>query len=158
MSGSALGRIGPAMSEYGFTVTRVFDAPRERVWKEWTEPERFADWFGGPDSEVPLSTVSMEVSPGGAWRLTMLYGPDRHEIGWRGEYLEVVAPERLVFTVSSRPDGDLYELVTVVLSDLGDGRTEMHFTQRGHMRPEEYDRTREGWGVFFDRLDERLER
>ena len=31
----------------GFTITRVFDAPRERVWKEWTEPERFADWFGG---------------------------------------------------------------------------------------------------------------
>ena len=34
----------------GITITRVFDAPRERVWKEWTEPERFADWFGGPES------------------------------------------------------------------------------------------------------------
>ena len=33
---------------------RVFDAPRELVWKEWTEPERFADWFGGTQSEVPL--------------------------------------------------------------------------------------------------------
>ena len=37
----------------GITITRVFDAPRERVWKEWTEPERFADWFGGPEAEVP---------------------------------------------------------------------------------------------------------
>ena len=37
------------------TITRVFDAPRERVWKEWTEPERFADWFGGAECEVPLS-------------------------------------------------------------------------------------------------------
>ena len=42
------------MAEYGFTMRRVFDAPRERVWKEWTEPERFADWFGGTESEVPL--------------------------------------------------------------------------------------------------------
>jgi uncharacterized protein YndB with AHSA1/START domain len=34
----------------GITITRVFDAPRERVWQEWTEPERFADWFGGPEA------------------------------------------------------------------------------------------------------------
>src|SRR5918999_5648591 len=107
---------------YGFTVTRVFDAPRERVWKEWTEPERFADWFGGLESEVPLSTVSMDVSPGGALHLTMLTGPDRREIRWKGEYREVAEPERLVFTISDRDD-DLHELVTVVLTDLGDGRT-----------------------------------
>jgi uncharacterized protein YndB with AHSA1/START domain len=41
----------------GISITRAFDAPRERVWREWTEPERFADWFGGTDSEVPLSTA-----------------------------------------------------------------------------------------------------
>src|SRR5919201_3996925 len=45
------------MAEQGITITRVFDAPRERVWKEWTEPEGFADWFGGVEAEVPLSTV-----------------------------------------------------------------------------------------------------
>jgi uncharacterized protein YndB with AHSA1/START domain len=39
------------VTEPGITVTRVFDAPRERVWKEWTEPERFADWFGGTESD-----------------------------------------------------------------------------------------------------------
>ena len=55
----------------GFTVTRVFDAPRERVWKEWTEPERFADWFGGTEWQVPMATVSMDVKPGGLWRLSM---------------------------------------------------------------------------------------
>jgi hypothetical protein len=54
----------------GITITRVFDASREHVWKEWTEPERFADWFGGSESEVPLSSVSMDVQPGGSWRLT----------------------------------------------------------------------------------------
>jgi uncharacterized protein YndB with AHSA1/START domain len=139
----------------GMTITRVFDAPRERVWREWTEPEPFADWFGGPRFEVPLSTVSMDVRPGGAWRATMFADPDRREIQWKGEYREVAEPERLVFTVSDRP-GDVYELVTVVLTDLGDGRTEMHFEQSGHMRPEQYDRAKQGWGSFFDRIDERL--
>jgi hypothetical protein len=46
-SGSEGARIAKPMADYGFTVTRVFDAPRERVWREWTEPESFADWFGG---------------------------------------------------------------------------------------------------------------
>ena len=136
-------------------VTRVFDAPRERVWREWTEPERFADWFGGAESEIPLSTVAMDVRPGGAWHATMYVGPSRHEIRWKGEYLEVEPPGKLVFTVSDRPD-DTYELVSVVFTDLGDGRTEMHFEQRGHMSPEQYERTERGWGGFFDRIDERL--
>ena len=115
------------------TITRVFDAPRDQVWQEWTEPERFADWFGGSDAEVPLSTVSMDVREGGAWRATMFAGPGRREIQWKGEYREVVEPERLVFTVSDQPGEDAYELVIVVLTDLGDGRTGMLFQQRGHM-------------------------
>jgi uncharacterized protein YndB with AHSA1/START domain len=71
----------------GITVTRVFDAPRERVWKEWTDPERFADWFGGKESEVPLSSVSMDVRPGGSWRLTMFADLGRREIHCRTEML-----------------------------------------------------------------------
>jgi uncharacterized protein YndB with AHSA1/START domain len=144
------------VAEYGFSVTRVFDAPRERVWREWTEPERFADWFGGPQSEVPLSSVSMDVRPGGSWRLTMFAEPGRREIHWKGEYREVAEPKRLVFTLSDRPDEDQYELVTVVLRELSDDRTEMHFEQRGHMRPEQYERAEQGWATFFDRIAERL--
>jgi uncharacterized protein YndB with AHSA1/START domain len=140
--------------EPGISITRVFEAPRERVWREWTEPEPFADWFGGPECEVPLSSVSMDVRPGGAWRLTMLIGS--REVQWDGEYLEVSEPERLVFTVSDQPGDDRYELVTVVLTDLGDGRTEMLFEQRGDKRPEQYEATKSGWGAFFDRLAERL--
>jgi uncharacterized protein YndB with AHSA1/START domain len=140
---------------YGITIKRVFDAPRERVWEEWTEPERFAEWFGGRRTEIPLSTVSMDVTPGGAWRLTTFAGPDRRETQWWGEYREVVKPERLVFTISDLPDGT-DELVTVVLTDLGDGRTEMLFEQRGLLPPEDYDRAEEGWGSFFDRMAERL--
>src|ERR671919_304751 len=115
-----------AEPEVGITITRVFDAPRERVWKEWTEPERFADWFGGSQSEVPLSSVSMDVRPGGWWRLTM--HPDGGgEIHWEGTYREVVEPERLVFTVTDRPGEEAREFVIVVLTELDDGRTEMRF-------------------------------
>ena len=140
----------------GIDITRVFDAPRERVWQEWTEPERFADWFGGGEADNPLASVAMDVQEGGEWRLTMFYGPNRVEINWHGEYHEVVPPERLVLTMSDRPKGTGYELITVVLTDLGDGRTEMRFQQRGDHTPEQYERTRSGWGVFFERLDERL--
>ena len=138
----------------GISITRVFDAPRERVWREWTEPERFADWFGGPQSQVPLSTVSMDVRPGGSLQLTMY--AERGEIRWKGEYREVFEPERLVFTISDQPDGDAYELCTVVLTDLGDGRTEMHFQQRGSLPPEVYEAAGKGWSGFFDRVAERL--
>jgi uncharacterized protein YndB with AHSA1/START domain len=142
--------------EPGIAVTRVFDASRERVWQEWTEPERFADWFGGRESEIPLSSVAMDVRPGGSWRLTMFAGPGRREIHWRGRFLEVDEPERLVFTVTDRP-GDVYELVIVDLTDLGDGRTEMRFQQRGgSLTPEQYERTEHGWRGFFDVIAERL--
>jgi uncharacterized protein YndB with AHSA1/START domain len=137
-------------------IKRVFAAPPERVWQEWTEPERFADWFGGAESEVPLETVSMDVRPGGAWRLTMFAEPARRRIDWHGEYVEVEPPERLVLTLSDQPVGDRYALVTVVLSDLGDGRTEMAFEQTGPLPPELVEAAKQGWGVFFDRIDERL--
>ena len=140
----------------GFTLTRVFDAPRVRVWREWTEPERFADWFGGPEADIPLDTVAMDVRPGGAWRATMFAGPDRREIRWVGEYREVVPPERLVLTLRDRPEEDAFELVAVELRDLGDGRTEMVVEQHGNMRPSDYERAQSGWGVFFDRMAERL--
>jgi uncharacterized protein YndB with AHSA1/START domain len=142
----------------GLSITRVYDAPRDRVWREWTEAERFADWFGGPDADVPLDTVAMDVRPGGAWRATMFSGPERREIRWEGAYREVQPPERLVFTISDAPgrDEDDRELVVVVLRDLGDGRTEMLVEQHGHLPPDVYDAARNGWGVFLDVVAERL--
>ena len=136
----------------GFRTVRVFDAPRERVWREWTEPDAFADWFGGPDLEV--NAVTLDVRAGGRLRATML--APGSEIRWKGEYQEVHAPERLVFTISDQPGEDAYEVVIVDLHDLGDGRTEMRFEQRGGMSAEAYLRAQSGWGTFFDRLAERL--
>ncbi len=142
------------MAEPGLSITRVFDASRERVWREWTTPERFADWFGG-EAEVPLAGVSMDLRKGGRWRATMFAGPERREIRWKGEYLEVAEPERLAFTISDRPD-EVYEQVSVVLTDLGDGRTELRLTQTGHLSAAQYRRTRDGWGSFLDRIAARL--
>jgi uncharacterized protein YndB with AHSA1/START domain len=145
------------VTEAGIALVRVFDAPRERVWKEWTEPERFADWFGGPECEVPLSSVSMDVRVGGAWSLTMRAGA--REIFWHGEYREVVEPSRLVLTFCDEPSSEAgFELVRVDLVDLGDGRTEMRFEQRGRLSPEQYRATGAGWSGFFDRVAERLAR
>ena len=138
----------------GISLVRVFDAPRERVWKEWTEPERFADWFGGPEFEVPLSSVAMDVRVGGGWQLTMRTA--RGDILWHGSYHEVVEPSRLVLTMCDGPPEAGYELVTVDLVDLGDGRTEMRFEQRGRMTPEQYRAAGSGWSGFFDRVDQRL--
>jgi uncharacterized protein YndB with AHSA1/START domain len=138
----------------GIALVRVFDAPRERVWKEWTEPERFSAWFGGPVSDVPPSSVAMDVRVGGAWRLRMQSA--RGEIFWHGEYREVVEPSRLVFTVSDQSPEAGYELVIVDLVDLGDGRTEMRFEQRGRLSAQQYRAAGAGWSVFFDRIDERL--
>ena len=140
----------------GIAIRRIFDAPRERVWAEWTRPEPFADWFGGAEAEIPLSTVVMDVRPGGLWRATMFAGPERFEIQWRGSYREVVEPERLVFTVSDQPDSEAYELIVVVLTDLGDACTEMHFQQLGRMSAEQYKAAGSGWSMFFDRMAARL--
>ena len=138
----------------GFTLTRVFDAPRERVWREWTEPERFADWFGGREAHIPVDSVSMDVRPGGRWRATMHY--DGVESQWEGVYREVVEPARLVLTFAHQPGEDAHELVTVVFIDLDDGRTEMRLEQRGTLSRDLYEQSLDGWSSFIDRIAERL--
>jgi uncharacterized protein YndB with AHSA1/START domain len=140
------------MDERTIEIVRVFDAPRERVWQEWTEPERFGDWFGGPTADVP--SIEMDVRRGGAWRLTMEF--DGRTIHWHGAYREVEAPARVVFTITDRTPADGYHLITVELIDLGDGRTEMRVEQRGPMPPEQVEAAGAGWGKFFDHMEQRL--
>src|SRR5215216_7089433 len=118
-SASAAARMPSVTERLGIRLTRVFDAPRERLWKEWTEPERFADWFGGVEAKVP--SVEMDVREGGAWHLTMEV--DHRMIHWHGAYQEVDEPARVVFTISDRAPEHGYHMITVDLADLGDGRT-----------------------------------
>lgn len=137
-------------------ITRVFEAPRGDVWREWTDPARFADWFGGADGEVPLSSVTMDARAGGEWRLAMHAAGS--EVDWHGAYREVVEDERIVFTMSDEPpEHGAYAVVAVELEDAGDGRTQMRFEQSGgSLSPEQAAGARYGWSRFFDRLAERL--
>ena len=77
----------------GIVIVRVFDAPRELVFKAWTEPERFATWFGEHGSSIPLETASMDPRPGGEWSAVMIHGPERIEIPFSGTFRDVVEPE-----------------------------------------------------------------
>jgi uncharacterized protein YndB with AHSA1/START domain len=139
------------------TITRVFDAPLEAVWKAFTEPEQFASWFSTPPFTTPVSTVSLDVRPGGEWRATMVSEDDGTELPFVGVYREVVERERLVMTMDNPEDRDdpNVELLTINFTDLGD-KTEVVARQEGHLPPEEYRQLEEGYAAFFDRLAERL--
>lgn len=109
-------------------ISRVFDAPRELVFKAWTEPAQFANWFGPRGTTVPY--CEMDVRPGGTLRFRYrLSGGEQHRIS--GVYREVLEPERLVFTESfideagdliERPGYPLVALLTVTFAEQG-GKT-----------------------------------
>jgi uncharacterized protein YndB with AHSA1/START domain len=135
------------------SITRTFDAAPAAVFASWTEPERFAQWFGG--AGVTVTDVVMDVRTGGEWHARMVLGGGAGDIPWRGAYLEVDPPHRLVFTLADRP-GNEFERVTVDLTEI-DGKTEMVFTQSGgHMDAEGYAQAEEGWRAFFVDLDASL--
>jgi len=142
----------------GIVIVRVFDAPRELVFKAWTEPERFATWFGEHGSSIPLETASMDPRPGGAWSAVMLHGPERMEIPFSGTFREVVEPEvvELVLEVAGEALQGPPEVMRAEFRDLDDGRTEMTFTQRGSLPADEYSRAMRGSLIFFDRLADHL--
>src|SRR6266850_4554235 len=76
-------------------LTRIIDAPREKVFKAWTDPALLKQWFAPLPWTTPL--VETDVRPGGSSHIVMR-GPDGNEFPNRGVYLEVVKNERLVFT------------------------------------------------------------
>ena len=76
-------------SDREISTTRVFDAPRELVWKVWTEPEHIAKWWG--PRGFSTTTEKMDVRPGGEWRHVM-HGPDGKDYQNRITYVEVVKP------------------------------------------------------------------
>ncbi|MFJ7489792.1 SRPBCC domain-containing protein [Streptomyces sp. NPDC097727] len=140
----------------GIDITRILDAPRELVFEAWTTPEHFAAWYGG-DADVPLDRVSMDVGPGGAWSLVIVVPGT--EMPFHGVYREVLAPERLVFTLkdATAPADTEGETVTVTFTDRGDKTTEMVFKQRGgNLTAEQYAAAEDGWEAFFDALVARL--
>lgn len=80
--------------------TRVVDAPRELVFRMWTEPEHIARWWG--PNGFTTTIHEMDVRPGGVWRFVM-HGPDGRDYQNRIVYVEVTPPERLVYDHVSGP-------------------------------------------------------
>ena len=81
-------------SDLELVFTRIFDAPRDLVFKAWTEPEHVVKWWG--PNGFSTTSLEMNVKPGGTWRLVM-HGPDGTDYKNRIVYMEVVKPERLVY-------------------------------------------------------------
>jgi uncharacterized protein YndB with AHSA1/START domain len=125
------------------SITRVFDAPREEVWRAWTEPERLAQWWGKRGWSTPVSSVQLDVRPGGVFRLNSINDEDGREMPMDAVYHEVVEPELLVFGSSS-----------VRFIDLGDGRTEMRFVAA--VSADVADAAAGGLNSAFDRMEELL--
>jgi uncharacterized protein YndB with AHSA1/START domain len=111
-------------------VERVFDAPRELVWKAWTDPDQLAKWWG-PRGWV-TANYKLELKPGGVWHYCMR-GPEGAESWGKGVYREIVEPERLVYyDVFSDAAGSTVEgmpgmLITLELADLA-GKTKVTST------------------------------
>jgi uncharacterized protein YndB with AHSA1/START domain len=144
-------------------ITRVFDAPRELVWKAWTEPERFMWWWGPKDFTSPLCEIDLRV--GGKFLWCMQWPDGRRNFN-TGEYREVVPVARLVYTTSfadehgnavpathygMSADIAMEMQVTVILEEV-DGKTRMTLTHAGLPAGEMSDMTSAGWNESFDKL------
>jgi uncharacterized protein YndB with AHSA1/START domain len=142
-------------SECEITMTRLFDAPRELVYEAMTKPEHVKRWWGqlGEGYSVPVCEIDLRV--GGKWRFV-----NRHpkgEVAFYGEYLEIDAPGRIVFTEIFEEFPDTVSTVTSILSDEGK-QTRLTATVR---YPSEQVRDlvlstgmARGAGLSYDRLDD----
>jgi uncharacterized protein YndB with AHSA1/START domain len=102
-------------------ITREFDAPRHLVWRAWTTPELVRRWWHAKRGEVTLVEIDLRV--GGKWRYVMV-ADGGFEVGFHGEYREIVPNERLVSTEVYEGMPDAEALNTLTLAET-DGRTTM---------------------------------
>jgi uncharacterized protein YndB with AHSA1/START domain len=96
---------------------RTFDAPRERVWRAFTDPELIPRWWGLRSTSTIVA--ELELRPGGKWRFVQR-NEDGSETGFRGVYREVSAPERLVYTFEWEGMPGHVLIDTATFEDLGE--------------------------------------
>ncbi len=102
-------------------ITHIFDAPRELVWKIYTDPKLMPKWWGPRNLKTTVD--KMEVKSGGSWRIVQK-DPDGNEFAFHGVYHDVLPPERIVDTMEweGMPGHVLFE--TVVFEDF-EGKTKV---------------------------------
>lgn len=137
-------------------INRIFNAPRDKVFRAWTEPEALKQWWGPAGISTPLVEIDLRV--GGRYRFGMQF-PDQPMFYVNGAYLEVQPPEKLVFTWRwEQPDMDFGESrVTVEFYQRG-AATEVILTHDGFPAAEICQHHRQGWDEFMEKLVQQLER
>jgi len=148
-------------------ITRIFDAPRELVWKAWTDPERLMQWWGPKGFTAPVCQIDLRV--GGKY-LNCMRSPEGRDYWGTGVYREIIPLERIVCTDSfadehgdvvpathygMRPDFPLEMLVTVTFEE-HEGKTRLTLKHVGLPSGEDHDNTQAGWNESFDKLAESL--
>jgi len=152
---------GASANQRTVVITRVFDAPRELVFKAWTDAGHLAQWWGPKGFTNPVCEV--DARPGGALRIVMR-APDGAEHPMTGVFREVAAPERLVFTsVALDRDGKplLEGLTTVTFTEQG-SRTKLTVESRAvglvAFAARMLEGMEAGWTQSIDRLGEQVAR
>ena len=150
------------------TITRVFDAPVERVWKAWTDAESLKHWWGPKEWGAPV--LRMDLRVGGRWTMAMR-GPDGKDIWGTGVYREIVPLQKLVITDSfadetgkvvpathygMSADFPLEMLITVTFEKLGPNKTRMTLRHAGMPAGPDMEGANQGWSESFDKLAEYL--
>ena len=140
-------------------LTRIFDAPRELVFKAWTDAKHMTQWWGPKDFTNPLCELDVRV--GGAIRIHMR-APDGVVYPMTGVFQEIVEPERLVF-VSSALDADgksMFDILNTVLFAEQRGKTTLTLQARvisaTALAPQYLKGMEMGWTQSLDRLAEKL--
>jgi uncharacterized protein YndB with AHSA1/START domain len=156
-----------APTERDLVITRVFDAPRDLVWKAWTEPEHMKRWWGPQHFTAPVCKIDLRV--GGTY-LYCMRSPEGQDYWGTGVYREVVPLERIVYTDSfadeqgNRVPASHYgmggdwpsELLVTVTFEEHEGKTKFTLRHVGIPSGEMSDLTKSGWNESFDKLAEAL--
>jgi len=108
--------------ELTITMSRIFDAPRERLWEAYTNPELVPTWWGPRTHTTTID--KMDVRVGGVWRY-ISKDADGNEYAFNGVYKEVEAPKRLVSTFEFEPMAGHISTDALTLEELPDGTTQI---------------------------------
>lgn len=144
-------------AEEKITITRVFDAPRELVFKAWTDPDQVAKWFGPAGFDTPRDSVEIELRVGGRFSLRMVRegSEAKHPVDY--EIVEFVKPDLLVLKSEPMPEVGLHH-GTVARIEFAeeDGKTRMTLTD-GPYTEEGARGAGAGWEGAFDKLGALIE-
>ena len=136
-------------------IRRTFQAPRERVFRAWTDAAELARWFA-PSAEYSTRVPELDLKVGGKYKLEMQHkGGNINKVG--GTYREIVPPEKIVFTWRWENDPSAHEsLVTIEFLDLGPA-TQVLLTHVQLPDVDQRDKHSQGWDGCLTRLEQYFE-